>query len=95
MIEEANETFGAVNQLVAFQKLLDKEGLKDFPVSSFSIHLVESILDETKDGIGDTMVTLILLCEMLDLTVEDCLQSAYDVISKRTGKMVDGTFIKD
>jgi hypothetical protein len=25
----------------------------------------------------------------------DCLESAYNVISKRTGKMVDGQFVKD
>ena len=27
--------------------------------------------------------------------LEDCLESAYNVISKRTGKMVDGVFVKD
>ncbi|MFK8242836.1 MULTISPECIES: hypothetical protein [unclassified Facklamia] len=31
----------------------------------------------------------------LDLNLKECLQSAYDVISKRTGKTVDGVFIKD
>ena len=29
------------------------------------------------------------------LTIEECLQHAYDIISKRTGKMIDGTFVKD
>ena len=29
------------------------------------------------------------------LQLHDCLQSAYDVIARRTGKMVNGTFIKD
>jgi hypothetical protein len=28
-------------------------------------------------------------------TVEHCIDSAYEVISKRTGKMVNGTFVKD
>jgi NTP pyrophosphatase (non-canonical NTP hydrolase) len=51
--------------------------------------------DEIKDGIGDTTVTLILLAERCGLTLEQCLQAAYDVISKRTGKMVEGTFVKD
>jgi phosphoribosyl-ATP pyrophosphohydrolase len=50
---------------------------------------------EVKDGIGDTMVTLILLANMYGWTLEECLQVAYDVISKRTGKMVDGVFVKD
>lgn len=52
-------------------------------------------LMEVKDGIGDTMVTLILLANMYGWTLEECLQVAYDVISKRTGKMVDGVFVKD
>lgn len=50
---------------------------------------------EIKDGIGDTMVTLILLAEMHNITLEECLQEAYDVIFKRTGKMVNGSFVKD
>jgi hypothetical protein len=53
------------------------------------------LLNEIKDGIGDTVVTLIGVCEMYGFTLEDCLQQAYDVISKRSGKMVDGKFVKD
>lgn len=52
-------------------------------------------LRDVKDGIGDTVVTLILLAAMYGWTLEECLQHAYDVISKRTGKMVDGVFVKD
>jgi NTP pyrophosphatase (non-canonical NTP hydrolase) len=52
-------------------------------------------LMEVKDGIGDTAVTLILLADMYGWTLEECLQHAYDVIAKRTGKMVDGVFVKD
>lgn len=52
-------------------------------------------LNELKDGIGDTVVTLIGVCEMYGLSLEECLQQAYDVISKRTGKMVDGKFVKE
>jgi len=29
------------------------------------------------------------------LDIEDCIESAYDVISKRKGKMINGTFVKD
>jgi hypothetical protein len=32
---------------------------------------------------------------MQGLTLEECLESAYNVISKRTGKMIDGQFVKD
>jgi NTP pyrophosphatase (non-canonical NTP hydrolase) len=51
--------------------------------------------DEIKDAIGDIMVTLIIQCKMQSMDLEDCLESAYNVIKNRTGKMVDGVFVKD
>lgn len=51
--------------------------------------------EEIKDALGDILVTIIIGAELQGLNLEDCLQSAYDVISKRTGKMVDGQFMKD
>lgn len=50
---------------------------------------------EIIDAIGDIMVTLIIQCKMQDLTLEECLQSAYNVISKRKGKMINGQFVKE
>jgi NTP pyrophosphatase (non-canonical NTP hydrolase) len=50
---------------------------------------------EIKDAIGDIMVTLIIQAEMQGVTIEECLQQAYDVISKRKGKMINGMFVKD
>lgn len=50
--------------------------------------------EELKDAIGDTIVTLIILSQQHGLTVEECLAQAYGVISKRTGKMVNGVFVK-
>ena len=47
------------------------------------------------DGIGDTMVTLILAAEIAGLSIEKCLKTAYDVIKDRTGKMDGGQFVKD
>lgn len=50
---------------------------------------------EIKDAIGDMVVVLTNLSHMKGFNIEDCIQSAYDVISKRTGKMQNGTFVKD
>ena len=50
---------------------------------------------ETIDGLGDTLVVLINLAALCGYNLEDCLAEAYDVISKRTGKMHNGTFVKD
>ena len=48
-----------------------------------------------KDAIGDSIVTLILLARMSGLDPVDCLESAWEIISERTGEMVDGIFVKD
>ena len=50
---------------------------------------------EQLDAIGDMVVVLTNLAELLGLTIEECVESAYEVISKRTGKMENGTFVKD
>lgn len=47
------------------------------------------------DAIGDCAVVLILLADIIDMRFEDCLDAAYQVIKQRTGRMVDGQFIKD
>jgi NTP pyrophosphatase (non-canonical NTP hydrolase) len=51
--------------------------------------------EEIIDALGDILVTIIIQAEMQGLSLTECLNSAYNVISKRTGKMVDGQFIKD
>ena len=51
--------------------------------------------NEIVDGIGDAVVVLTNLAELIGVPIEECIQSAYDVISKRTGKMINGTFVKD
>jgi hypothetical protein len=45
--------------------------------------------------LGMMVAELHALAEQCGLTLDECLQHAYDVISKRTGNMVDGIFIKD
>ena len=51
--------------------------------------------DEIIDAIGDILVTIIIQSEMQGVSILDCLNSAYNVISKRTGKMINGQFVKD
>lgn len=49
---------------------------------------------EVMDAIGDVAVCLTNLAHMRGTTLNDCVQQAYDVISKRKGKMVNGAFVK-
>jgi len=50
---------------------------------------------EIIDAMGDIMVTLIIQAHMQGISLEQCLESAYNVINKRTGKMINGQFVKD
>ena len=52
-------------------------------------------MEEIIDALGDVLVTLIILAEFEGLDLTLCLKCAYDVISKRTGKMQNGVFVKD
>jgi len=57
--------------------------------------LLKNDKPEIIDAIGDIAVVLTNLAHLENLKIEDCIQSAYDTISKRTGKMINGTFVKD
>jgi NTP pyrophosphatase (non-canonical NTP hydrolase) len=46
------------------------------------------------DGIGDILVTVIILSKQLGLDPTECLESAWNEIKDRKGKTVNGTFIK-
>ena len=50
---------------------------------------------EVKDGIGDIVVVLTNLAHLYGFTIEECIDSAYNEIKDRTGRMSNGTFKKD
>ena len=61
--------------------------------------LAKAVLENNKedivDAIGDSVIVLTNLANMVDVDIETCISSAYNEISNRTGKMKNGTFIKD
>ena len=61
--------------------------------------LAQALLKEDEpeviDAIGDMVVVLTNLAHLKGYKIEDCIDSAYDVIKNRTGKMENGTFKKD
>ena len=57
--------------------------------------LLEDNQPEVIDAIGDMVVVLTNLAHMYGWKIERCIDIAYDVIRKRTGKMINGTFVKD
>lgn len=50
---------------------------------------------DIRDAIGDCIVVLTILAAQNGTLVESCVIDAYHTIKDRTGKMVDGIFVKD
>jgi hypothetical protein len=57
--------------------------------------LADNNLVQIKDGIGDTVVVLTGLAMLKGTSLTECMQHAYDEIKDRTGKMVDGIYVKE
>ena len=68
--------------------------------------IIKDDYEEFVDAIGDCVVVLTSIAELgnkhfnikpfdKQLTIERCIDTAYNVITKRTGKMINGTFVKD
>lgn len=49
---------------------------------------------EIKDAIGDMVVVLTNLAVLEGMQIENCIDSAYNEIANRKGKMINGTFVK-
>jgi len=49
---------------------------------------------EIADAIGDSVVVLTNLAHLCNMTIEDCIEQAYEEIKNRKGEMKNGTFVK-
>lgn len=89
--EELDETMDAL------VKIGDLHDLKQ--LSLIDVGNKQAILDEYNaevvDGIGDMLVTIIILAELCGFDSTECLQVAYDEIKNRKGEMRDGLFVKE
>lgn len=90
-LAQAQKTLEEVNELIE-ACVAQQNGNTTFTNSKGKLVNTQ---EELKDALGDILVTIIIGAEMQGLQLEDCLQSAYDVISKRTVVMRDGQFVKD
>lgn len=58
--------------------------------------LLKNDKESLKDGIGDTFVCLVMLAETSGLTIEECIEAAWEEIKDRRGFLNEnGTFIKE
>lgn len=50
---------------------------------------------EIEDALGDCVVVLVSIARLRGVTLEKCINSAFQVIENRTGRMENGTFVKN
>lgn len=108
LLEEAGETLAAAKQLDSLNLLSYDQAIEKYGSVSEYEKDKEELRHKVSDGIGDTQVVLILLSELY-YNIEgiqrkpefhyspllEMLSQAYNTIKQRTGKLVNGVFIKD
>ena len=76
------------NSLIQFAKLSEEVG-------ELANAIIKENKENQKDAIGDIYVVLTILANQLGLDIDECIDSAYSEIKDRTGKNINGSFIKD
>ena len=85
---ETRGLYKAGDPMVQYVKLQEEAG-------ELAKALLKDDQPEVIDAIGDMVVVLTNLAHQRGVYIEECIQTAYEVINKRTGKMINGTFVKD
>ncbi len=97
----SDNIFEDIRQWADDRGLYDKGDAKTQLIKLYeeSGELSQALLKNDKagiiDAIGDSVVVLTNLAHLVGTDIETCIQSAYDEISNRTGRMINGTFVKD
>lgn len=63
-------------------------------IGQLSSHIVKGRTEAASNLINYILLSVTTICDMMGLSTKECLQTAYDVISKRTGKTINGVFVK-
>lgn len=64
-------------------------------VGEFADEILKGDIQKQMDECGDVIVTLILTANKLGFDIEEALRVAYTKIASRTGKVINGVFVKD
>ena len=95
------DQFELIREWAKERGLYDKGDVKTQLIKLYeeSGELSQAILKNDKagiiDAIGDSVVVLTNLAHLVGTDIEDCIGAAYNEISNRTGRMINGTFVKD
>lgn len=90
-VEEVFEFKTEMDNVTRYLYYYKKEHPEKKMPGSRSLSLKRRMMDE----MGDIFVTLIILCEQLNISPQNCLAMAYEKIKDRKGKTINGQFIKE
>ena len=79
-----------------FMKFIEEvfEFKTEMDISVFNGKVAKRFIENLKLEMGDIFVTLIILCEQIGIDPVECLSMAYEKISKRKGRTINGNFYK-
>lgn len=63
-------------------------------MAELEIYDGQTVSDDLKLELGDVLVTLIIGSMRLGISIRECLEMAYNKIKDRSGKTINGQFIK-
>jgi NTP pyrophosphatase (non-canonical NTP hydrolase) len=98
---QTSERFDLIRDWAATRGLYDKgdPNTQYVKLQEECGELAKAMLQDDKpeivDAIGDIVVVLTNLAHLQGYDIEHCIDEAYKVIAARTGKMINGTFVKD
>jgi NTP pyrophosphatase (non-canonical NTP hydrolase) len=101
LVGATSERFDLIREWAATRGLYDKGNshTQYVKLQEEAGELAKALLKNDKpeiiDAIGDIVVVLTNLAHLEGYDIEYCIDEAYKVIAARTGKMVNGTFVKD
>lgn len=82
-----------------YKKISEIEQINVLPKIMFLQNLAFKIYCEmflySNGDVRTTLAVLLSICKCYDLKFEDCVESAYNEIANRKGKMIDGQFVKE
>jgi len=100
-VSKTDERFDLIREWAASRGLYDKGNshTQYVKLQEEAGELAKALLKNDKpeviDAIGDIVVVLTNLAHLEGYDIEYCIDEAYKVIAARTGKMINGTFVKD
>lgn len=99
-IKETNQDFEKIRQWSMERELHKAEPSKQMmklieELGELSKAIIRGDYKEMVDGLGDSLVVLIILAQQLGIPLEVALESAYEEIKNRNGEMKNGVFVKD